>query len=409
MKKITILDTTLRDGEQTQGVSFTPKEKLSIAKILLSEVIVDWIEVASTRVSKGELEAVQKISKWAGKNGFLKKLSVLGFVDGNKSVDWAVEAGVETIWLLAKGSLLHIKEQLKKSPELHLEELGKTIDYAKNKGLKINLIIEVWSNGMLENKEFVKKLVETAKEKGVKRVSLCDTLGILTPEETKMLVKKMIKDFPDIAFEFHAHNDYGLAVANSLAAVKAGCATVHATVNGLGERAGNTPLDELTVVLNDKTEFGCNIDEKMLSKASKIVEAFSGKRISANKPIAGSNVFTQTAGIHADGDKKAGLYESELKPERFGKERQYALGKLSGKASVDQNLEKLGLSLGKEEKKKLLKRIIELGDKKNTVTVEDLPFIVSDLLGTPEKNFYKIVNCKVSSGTGIKPSASFTL
>ena len=162
-------------------------------------------------------------------------------------------------------------------------------------------------------------------------------------------------------------------------------------------------------MLNDKTEFDCNIDEKMLSKASKIVEAFSGKRISANKPISGSNVFTQTAGIHADGDKKAGLYESELKPERFGKERQYALGKLSGKASIDQNLEKLGLNLGKEEKKKLLKRIVELGDKKNTVTVEDLPFIVSDLLGTPEKNFYKIVNCKVSSGTDIKPSASFTL
>ncbi len=409
MKKTTILDTTLRDGEQTQGVSFTPKEKLSIAKILLSEVKVDWIEVASTRVSKGELAAVQKISKWAKENGFLEKLSVLGFVDGNKSVDWAVEAGVETIWILAKGSLLHIKEQLRKSPEEHLKELGKTFDYAKSKGLEANLTIEIWSNGMLENKDFVKKLVETAKEKGVKKASLCDTLGILTPEETKQLVEEMVSNFPDMAFEFHAHNDYGLAVANSLAATKAGCATIHATVNGLGERAGNTPLDELAVVLNDKTEFGCNIEEKMLSKASKVVETFSGKRISANKPVTGSNVFTQTAGIHADGDKKAGLYKSKLRPERFGKERQYALGKLSGKASIDQNLEKLGLNLGRGEKEKLLKRIVELGDKKKAVTAEDLPFIVSDLLGTPEKTFYRIANCQVSSGTGIKPTASFTL
>ncbi len=406
---VEIMDTTLRDGEQMQGIAFTPEEKLGIAQILLQEVRVDRVEVASARVSPGEMEAVKGITKWAAANGLLERVEVLGFVDGRQSVDWIVAAGARVMNLLTKGTLKHLKEQLRKTPEQHFADIKETVDYAKSKGLKLNVFIEDWGNSIQDNKEYLMQLVSLLQKMPFERIYLPDSLGILTPDETSEFVKEMVKEFPNVHFEFHGHNDYGLAVANSLAAVKAGCRGVHVTVNGLGERAGNTALDETVVLINDKTSFRTNVVEKKFVKISRIVETFSGKRVSANKPIVGSNFFTQTAGIHADGDRKAGLYENKLKPERFGKERQYALGKLSGKASLEQNLEQLGLKLSEEDKKRVLQRVVEFGDMKKVVTTEDLPYIVADVLDTPQQRSVSISSCTVSSGTAQKPNASFTL
>lgn len=408
-EKVQIMDTTLRDGEQTHGVSFSPEEKLSIAQILLEGVKVDRIEIASARVSPGEARAVKKVAEWAAKKGFLEKVMVLGFVDGTRSVDWIFECGARAMNLLVKGSLKHLEKQLGKTPEQHIAEIRKTIGYAQSRSLKTSVILEDWSNGMRESREYVMRLLEAIVEMPVERICLADTLGVLTPDETKEFVTDIVKNFPEAYLEFHGHNDYGLAVANSLAAVNANCKGIHVTVNGLGERTGNAPLDEIAAVLNDMTPKGCNVNEKELIKASRVVEAFSGKRVSENKPIAGGNVFTQTAGIHADGDRKAGLYESMLRPERFGKERKYALGKLSGKASLEQNLERLGLGLGEEDKKLVLKRIVKLGDMKKIVTEEDLPYIVSDVLDKPGQNTFRIIKCNVNSGLGIKPEASITI
>src|SRR3989338_10558633 len=175
-RKIIVMDTTLRDGEQTQNVSFMPYEKLSIAKILLDEVKVDRIEVGSARVSKGEMDAIRKITGWAKENGHLNKVEVLGFVDCNVSVDWLSSAGAKVINLLCKGSLKHCKCQLRKTKEEHLEDIKKTVEYAKSKGISVNINLEDWSNGMAENNDYVFFMVDEISRLGINRIMLPDTL-----------------------------------------------------------------------------------------------------------------------------------------------------------------------------------------------------------------------------------------
>ncbi len=182
--KLEIMDTTLRDGEQTSGVSFNAPEKLNIAKILLEEVKVDRIEIASARVSEGELEAVQKITEWARENNYLESVEILGFIDKNASLDWINDAGAKVVNLLAKGSLKHVKEQLRKTPEEHLADLEAAIEYATSKGIICNLYLEDWSNGMIHSPEYVYFLADTLKDRNLKRLMLPDTLGILNHEQT---------------------------------------------------------------------------------------------------------------------------------------------------------------------------------------------------------------------------------
>lgn len=408
-RKISVMDTTLRDGEQTQGVTFTPREKLSIAKALLKEVRVDRIEVANAGVSKGELEAVKAITRWAKKAGLLKRVEVLGFVDNKRSVDWAWKAGCHGINILAKGSLKHCKKQLRKTADGHIADVCRVIANARRRKMRVNVYPEAWSNGMKESQNYVMKFTKAVLDAGAERILLADTLGVLSPGETKEYVGRMVMRFPKAVFEFHAHNDYGLATANSLAAVEAGASGVHVTVNGLGERTGNAALDEVVVAIRDKTPYSTNVNEKKIMNVSKLVEAFSGKRIAENKPVSGESVFTQTAGIHADGDLKAKLYVSRLSPERFGREREYALGKLSGGSSIDMNLRRLGLELKREQRKAVLERITALGDKKERVTPEDLPFIVADVLDSPANKVISIDNCVAVSGKNLTPTASLAL
>jgi len=188
--------------------------------------------------------------------------------------------------------------------------------------------------------------------------------------------------------------------------VIAGVRGVHVTVNGMGERAGNVTLDEVVVALRDHAGIRTSVDERALSDISKLVEVFSGRRVPPNKPIVGENVFTQTAGIHADGDMKGNLYESRLTPARFGRHRTYAMGKLMGKASLDFNLEKLNISLSPEQKQQLLARIIELGDQKKSVTISDLPFLISEVLQTRELRVFEVKDYSVVSNRGLRPTAT---
>ncbi|NLN63864.1 MAG: 2-isopropylmalate synthase [Clostridiaceae bacterium] len=409
--KIEVMDTTLRDGEQTPGVSFSQTEKFNIAKMLLEEVQVDRIEVASARVSQGELEAVKLISEWCASKGYLDRLEVLGFVDGKLSIDWMIEAGAKVLNLLCKGSLKHVRFQLKKTPEEHIRDVRNVIRYARSNGINVNIYLEVWSEGIIESPEYMFQFIDALKDEEIERFMLPDTLGILAPKQTYEYIKTMVEKYPQIHFDYHSHNDYDMSVANTLMAVMAGAMGVHTTVNGLGERTGNAPLSSVISVLKDFSPHSeISVEETKLTKISRIVEAFSGVRIPANKPIIGENVFTQTSGVHADGDNKGNLYFNNLMPERFGRERKYALGKSSGKASVLKNLEELGIELDKESVRKITDRIVELGDKKENITTDDLPYIISDVLRTEvAEEKIKLLNYYICHARNLKPVSTVSL
>jgi D-citramalate synthase len=410
-RKIEIMDTTLRDGEQTSGVSFSVSEKLTIAKLLLEELKVDRLEIASARVSEGELKAVKKITSWSTENNCIEKIEVLTFVDGGKSIEWMIEAGAKVQNLLTKGSLNHLTHQLKKTPTQHFADIKATIDLAAKHDIKTNVYLEDWSNGMRNSKEYVFEYLDFLTAQNIERVLLPDTLGVLTPEETFKFITEVRQKYPTAHIDFHGHNDYDLGVANVMEAIKAGANGLHLTINGMGERAGNAPMASVIAVINDfLTEVKITVNEKALNKVSKLVETFSGFRIPVNKPVVGANVFTQTSGIHADGDNKNNLYFNNLMPERFGRKRKYALGKTSGKANIKKNLQDLGISLNDEELKKVTQRIIELGDKKEVVSQEDLPYIISDVLDsdTIEKRVV-VENYVLGHAKGMKPSTTLRL
>ena len=404
---VEIMDATLRDGEQTNGVSFLPHEKLVMARKLLSDVNVDRIEIASARVSEGEREAVTKICAYAQKNELLDRVEVLGFVDGGKSIDWIAECGGRVVNLLAKGSLKHCTHQLHKTPEEHISDILHEVEYAASKGISVNLYLEDWSNGMKDSPEYVYQLMDELIAMDIKRFMLPDTLGVMNPLQVIDYFRKMMKRYPDVHFDFHAHNDYDLAVSNSLAAVYSGARGLHVTVNGLGERCGNAPMASVQAILKDQFHAKTNIVESQLNDLSRMVESFSGITVAPNQPIVGENVFTQVAGVHADGDTKDKLYYNELMPERFGRKREYALGKQSGRANIAKNLEELGLELTPEQTRRVTERITELGDKKEIVTQEDLPFIVSDVLKHDSlDDKVKLISYVVSTAYGLRPGAN---
>lgn len=414
-KQIEIMDTTLRDGEQTCGVSFLPHEKISATKMLLEVLHVERVEVASARVSDGEFECVRKVCAWARQAGFLERIEVLGFVDDGKSIDWIARAGGKVINLLCKGSEKHCRGQLGKTPARHWDDIRRNLEMAHGAGLSVNIYLEDWSNGIKDNPGYVLDMVRCLSEpahdgKKILRFMLPDTLGILNPTQTARYVGMMTGTFPGLHFDFHGHNDYDLAVSNAFAAVEAGARGIHTTINGLGERAGNAPLASIHAVLKDHLHCDTGIDEEKLGSVSRIIESYSGIAIPPNRPIVGENVFTQVAGVHADGDNKNKLYYNTLQPERFGRKRAYALGKTSGKANILRNLEEIGLVLDDEAMRRVTNRIIELGDKKEVVTQEDLPYIISDVLRhSVEEDKVTLIGYNVALSKGLKPTCALKI
>jgi D-citramalate synthase len=406
---IEIMDTTLRDGEQTNGVSFSVLEKKAIAQLLIKELNVDRIEIASARVSDGEFDTVKSLAEWADRAGCIEKLEVLGFIDNGLSLEWIRDTGCRVVNMLCKGSYKHLTGQLRKTPEQHIDDITKMASRAKAMGITVNIYLEDWSNGIQHSPGYVFQLVDSLKHLPIKRFMLPDTLGILNPENTFSYCRQMIERYPELHFDIHAHNDYGLAEGNVFSAIKAGVKGVHVTVNGLGERAGNASMSSTVAVIHDQLKEKTSIREEKINYVCKMVEMYSGLRIASNHPLTGENVFTQCAGVHADGDSKNNLYYNALMPERFGRTREYALGKTSGKANIRKNLEALGIDLDEDSMRKVTEKVIELGDKKEILTQEDLPYIISDILRHEQENTVKILNYSLSLTQGLKPVATLKI
>ena len=406
---VEILDTTLRDGEQTPGVAFTPEEKLHLAQMMITRLKVDRLEIGSARVSAGEREGVKATLDWAAAHNYLEAMEILGFVDKRKSIDWIRECGGKVINLLCKGSERHCTVQLRKKPAEHYADVLSEIKYATSCGMKVNVYLEDWTGGMHDNFGYICNFINELRKVTVERIMLPDTLGIGVPEEVTRYMEWLVGCFPEAHFDFHGHNDYGMVTANSLAAVKAGARGIHTTITGLGERTGNQPLPQIVVAIADLTDLKTGVAEKQLQRVSEVVQNLSGKRYSWNTPVIGVDVFTQTCGVHADGDKKGNLYANKLLPERFGRTRNYALGKLAGKASIEKNLEELGVVLDDDTRKKVLEEVIRLGDRKKLVSSSDLPIIISGVLNTPVASRIKVVSYHLVSHSGAPAVATVEL
>jgi (R)-citramalate synthase len=405
-EKIYVMDTTLRDGEQTHGVVFTPDEKISIARAL-HEAGADFIEIGSAFVSEGERKGVETVVENFSNSGYqVEKLECLVYLT-KESVDWAHDAGIKTVNILSKGSSIQTR-QLKMTPEEHERRVLEIINYVKSLGMTPNLYLEHFSSegGIREDPNHVESLIKIAMKACVGRITFCDTLGLLDPESVRKFVRELVGKYPSAFFDFHGHNDYGLAAANSIAAVESGCRGVQVTINGLGERAGNAALHRVIVGINDFTDKRTDVREDKIYPLSKMVERFSGFRIPSNEPIIGSNAFIHKSGIHVDGMVKGGFYAGRLRPERFGRMYEYSLGKHSGKATIRSHLESLGVEPTTKLIDEVLKRVKDLSDKKEIVTSEDLSLIVNDILQTPEMMRIEITKCVICTGKNVNPEAT---
>ena len=406
MQNFEVIDTTLRDGEQTPGISYTPEEKLVIAEALI-KAGVDSIEVGSAGVSQGEGMAVRAITDWARANSIVEKIEVLGFVDGTRSPDWIVEHGGRVLNLLVKGSEHHCTVQLRKTVEAHLADIERTVHYAVNQGLTVNVYLEDWSQGMQDSPDYVMTLTRGLARLPIQRAMLCDTLGVLCPERTAEYVRTMRESF-DLPLDFHGHNDYGLAVPNSIAALRNGAGRVHVTVNGIGERAGNTNLATLVVAGRDLYELNSSVKERSLAMLSDLVAGISGIAPAPNAPVVGRMSAIQGCGVHADGDKKGKLYQNRLDPDRFGLRRGYDLSKTAGIASIEYNCKELGIEITPEQQRMLLAKVKELGDNKVTVTQADIILLLHEIFGQQEEGV-KLVHYEFALKKGSPPSVRLEL
>lgn len=377
MRRISVLDTTLRDGEQTRGVSFSSAEKLHLAKELLSRLNVDRIEVASCKVGGSERDSLCAIMGWADANGFGNAVEVLSFVDGGQSLDWLDGTGCRRINLLAKGSRAHCEGQLGKSDAEHQRDIADSVADARRRNMTVSVYLEDWSRGIQTDESYVRSMLSFLSGLEIERVYLCDTLGVLSPVQVSGYVGLCCSEFPDLVFEFHGHNDYGLATANVMAAVEAGAQGIHVTVNGLGERAGNAVLAEAVVSLADFGIAETGIREDSLIDISTLCAVYSQKIVPDNAPITGKNVFTHVSGIHVDGQEKAGLYQGKLLPQRFGKTWEYGLGKLSGRKAMEAHLRVLDAGdLSLDAQKQLLDKIREMNEHSKDISPSDLKTLI---------------------------------
>ena len=357
-ERITLWDETMRDGEQTPGVAFTPEEKLTIAT-LLDEMGVPLMDVGIPVVSKEEARGVKLIAD-AGLDA-----SIMAAARAvRKDVEACVEAGVDEIALFIACSDLHLKYKLNMTREQVQEAAVRETEYAKAHGLKVSFVTEDTFRADLD---FVVDLYNACIDAGATRAVICDTVGVMTPVGIRWFVEQIRPRFRTIELSFHGHNDFGLAVANSLAAIEAGVEVPHTCVNGLGERSGNASFEELVLALEALYGYKTGIDVSKMYEVSRLVEKLSGIPVGVNKPVVGYNAFSHESGIHADGVIKHTATYEPVQPERIGRTRQFIYGKHTGSSSVAVKLKGSGVEATKEQIQALVLLIKEFAESKSKV------------------------------------------
>lgn len=393
---IKILDTTLRDGEQTPGVSLTSLEKLRIAT-KLDEIGVEYIEAGSAITSEGERESIKGITS----QGF--DAEILSFsrpLVGD--IDYCLDCDVDGVNLVVPTSELHIHDKLNISCDELIDLSNDAVDYCKDHGLIVELSAEDASRS---NVDFLRNVYSNAIDHGADRICVCDTVGILTPDSSLELFSKL-NDF-SVPIACHCHNDFGLAVANTLAALKGGASEIHTTINGIGERAGNTSFEECVVSINRLLpQFSTNVKIDQIYDISKLVARSTGVYIQPNKAIVGENAFAHESGIHSDGViKNSATYEA-ITPELVGRKRKFIIGKHMGTHGLDNRLKELGLNVDDIQLKQICDDIKELADKGKTVTDVDLQVIADNVLEINHEDRIKLDELTIVSGNKVMPTAS---
>ncbi len=396
---VRIFDTTLRDGEQTVGVSLSPEQKLSIAK-KLDELGVDAIEAGFPVISEGELKAVKMIT------GEGLSCEVAGLTRTiKKDIDAAVDAGLSYIHTFIATSDIHLEHKLRMTREQALSKAIEAVEYGKSRGLQVEFSAE---DATRTDRDYLKKVFgEVAKAKA-DRVNIPDTVGYSTPEYMAELTRDTI-EATKLPVSVHCHNDFGLAVANALAGIHVGAACAHVTINGIGERAGNASLEELSMALQClpyEQKYETNVKSQLIYDTSRYVSKIVGIKVQPNKAIVGDNAFGHESGIHTHGVLSNPLTYEPISPELVGRTRSLRVGKHAGIHGMNAMLDEFGVTTNEEQSQQILDKIKVLGDQGKQITDVELLSIASNVLG--EKGIKRIVHLagfSVSTGIGTTPHA----
>lgn len=346
-KEVFIVDTTLRDGEQTAGVVFANEEKVAIAS-MLSELGVDQLEVGIPTMGGDEKEAIKQIVKRNQKSSIMAwNRAVI------KDIEESIDCGVDAVAISISVSDIHIQHKLKTSRGWVLENMVKSVEFAKKNGLYVSVNGEDASRA---DREFLIQFIEVAKQAGADRFRYCDTVGVMEPFTIRETIEKIHKA-TNFDIEMHTHNDFGMATANAIAGIVGGANHIGVTVNGLGERAGNAALEEVIMALKIVYGYETDIDTTRFREISKYVSQASGRQLPAWKAIVGTNMFRHESGIHADGAMKNPKNYEAFDPSEVGLERQIIIGKHSGKAAIVNKFKEYAIELSQEEAEAMLELV----------------------------------------------------
>ena len=397
--KVRIFDTTLRDGEQTPGVSLSPEKKLNIAK-KLDALGIDAIETGFPVISDGERSAVKMI---ASEN---LQSELCGLARTNKrDIDAAVDCGLNYIHTFIATSDIHLEYKLKMTREQALEKAIDAVEYGKSRGLQVEFSAE---DATRTDREFLKKVFGEVAKAGADRIDIPDTVGYSTPQYIGEITKDAI-DATKLPISVHCHNDFGLAVANAISGIQAGAECAHVTINGIGERAGNASLEELVMALNSlqfDQKWETNINKELLYETSRYVSKIIGITVQPNKAIVGENAFGHESGIHTHGVLNNPLTYEPISPEIVGRTRWLQVGKHAGIHGMNAMLKEYGIVPNEEQTKKILDKVKNIGDQGKQVTEVELLSLANEVIGENKlKRIVQLTGFSVSTGVGTMPYA----